>query len=112
MSYMYKVKIFYILFSFLLCSVVNVGIGIALFEAGGCSVLSAGDYTILWVYIGFVIFLLTLQVVLFIVFSVLAIAAGPESKYIALSSTCTSIHTVVVTVLMYINSLCQCFKYW
>ena len=50
-------------------SVTNVGLGIALFE-NSCT---GGSYTILWVYIGFVIFLLALQGTLFIVFTIIAL---------------------------------------
>ena len=46
-------------------TVTNVGIGIALFEGR--------PYRILWVYIGFVVFLVTLQVVLFILFTIVAL---------------------------------------
>ena len=57
----------------------NVGIGIALFESGGCNTFDADQYTILWVYIGFVAFLLLLQMILFVVFTIIAFGAEPES---------------------------------
>lgn len=60
---------------------VNVGLGIALLEAGGCprEGFGASQYTILWVYIAFVVFLLILQISLFLVFTLVALNADPES---------------------------------
>ena len=49
---------------------VNVGLGIAVFE-NSCGV-GARNYSILWIYIAFVGFLLATQVSLFIVFTVIA----------------------------------------
>ena len=69
-------------YQFLVYLVVNVGLGIALFEAGGCGTRSASQYTILWVYIAFVAFLLILQFTLFVVFTVSALKSSPESNYI------------------------------
>ena len=65
---------------FLIFTVTNVGIGIALFESGGCIEIAASEYTILWVYIAFVCFLLITQFVLFIVFTISAFTADPASK--------------------------------
>ena len=59
---------------------INVGIGIALFESGGCIEIAASEYTILWVYIAFVCFLLITQIVLFIIFTISAFTADPASK--------------------------------
>ena len=57
---------------------VNVGLGIALFESG-CG--GTGSYRLLWVYIAFVVFLMIIQVTMIIVFTVLTFRADPESKY-------------------------------
>ena len=60
--------------------VINVGLGIALFETGGCPSDRAGsNYSILWVYVAFVAFLLAFQVALFVVFTLVALNAPFES---------------------------------
>lgn len=53
-----------------LTTVVNVGLGIAVFE-NSCGA-GAQNYTILWIYIAFVVYLLATQVTLFVIFTIVA----------------------------------------
>lgn len=59
----------------------NVGLGIALLEGGGCIPTS---YSILWVYVAFVVFLVILQVALYVVFSVIALTRDTAQGIIVL----------------------------
>ena len=56
--------------NFLFIPVINVGLGIALLE-NSCGV-GTNNYTILWIYIAFVGFLLATQVSLFVIFTFIA----------------------------------------
>ncbi|XP_019851666.1 PREDICTED: uncharacterized protein LOC100636115 isoform X3 [Amphimedon queenslandica] len=58
-------------------ALVNVGLGIALFESG-CG--GTNSFTLLWVYIVFVILLVIIQLVMTIVFTVMAFRAPPEKR--------------------------------
>ena len=53
----------------------TVGLGIALFESpcGTTDAPSASSYRILWVYVGFVAFLLMLQGILFALFTIVSL---------------------------------------
>jgi hypothetical protein len=64
-------------------ALVNVGLGIALFETGGCHgsrSIGGSNYTILWIYIAFVAFLLILQMGLFLIFTLIAFNSSSQSK--------------------------------
>ena len=76
LNYLHVCIFHYALLIHLNCIVINVGLGIALFESNGCG---RARYTILWVYIVFVILLLIFQAIQFVVFTISTLRSPPES---------------------------------